>query len=125
MREVLDIAQPILAAPLDTARPLWEAYLLEGVAIDGVEAALLLKLNHAITDGLGGVQLFTHLYDFERDVDRGALPPLPSPEDVTGDDLVRSASRRAPITALSAGTAGGRSCSSVRQFDRARSRIAR
>jgi WS/DGAT/MGAT family acyltransferase len=103
LRDLLDFAQPILSAPLDTARPLWEAYLVEGLGVDGAEAALVLKLNHAITDGLGGVQLFLHLYDFDRDADRGPLPLVPSPEDVTGDDLVRSATRRAPVTLVATG----------------------
>ena len=50
-------AERFALAPLDRARPLWEAVLVEGLA-DG-RAAYLLKLHHSVTDGLGGVQLLS------------------------------------------------------------------
>lgn len=58
--EVLAIAQAIAMTPLDRARPLWEATLVEGLA-DGT-AAYLLKLHHCLTDGQAGVQLFDLLH---------------------------------------------------------------
>ncbi|TMK61285.1 MAG: wax ester/triacylglycerol synthase family O-acyltransferase [Actinobacteria bacterium] len=98
IRQLLDFAQPIYAAPFDTARPLWEAHLVEGLTEGGARAALVLKTNHALSDGVGGMELARQLYDFERDADRGPLPPLPVPEDVSPADLMRRAVRRAPVT---------------------------
>ena len=104
IRQLLDLAQPMLAAPLDIARPLWEATLVEGLSgEDGAKAALILKLNHSITDGVGGVRLFRELYDLERDVDRGPMPPLPVPVDVTPNELSRQAARRLPIDSIASG----------------------
>ena len=98
VRQLLDFAQPLHAAPLDTARPLWEVYLVEGVNEGDARAALLLKMHHAISDGVGGIALAGEIYDSERDLDRGPLPPRPVPQDVSSTDLVRHALRRAPIS---------------------------
>jgi diacylglycerol O-acyltransferase len=110
LRQVLDLAQPLLSAPLDMARPLWEAVLVEGVTADGAQAALIVKLSHSITDGLGGIEFDRQLRDFERDQDRGPLPPLPVPEDITPADLTRRGVRQLPVSLVaSAGrvAAGG------------------
>jgi len=98
IRQLLDFAQPLHAAPLDTARPLWEVYLVDGVTEGDAPAALILKMHHAISDGVGGIALAGQIYDAERDVDRGPLPPLPVPEDVSSTDLVKHAIRRAPLS---------------------------
>src|SRR5947209_4657213 len=74
IRQVLDFAQPLHTAPLDMARPLWEAYLVEGITEGDVRAALVLKMNHAVTDGVGGIEMANQIYDAERDVERGPLP---------------------------------------------------
>ena len=99
LREVLDLATAMTSAPLDTARPLWEAVLVEGVDVDGAEAALIMKVSHSLTDGAGALELLLQLYDFERDADRGPMRPLPVPEDHTPTDLVRAAVRQAPRNA--------------------------
>ena len=49
----------------DRARPLWEVVVVEGLE-DG-RAALILKLHHSITDGVGGVKIAMNLFDLERD----------------------------------------------------------
>jgi WS/DGAT/MGAT family acyltransferase len=58
--QVLALAQASAMTPLDRARPLWEAVLVEGLADGG--AAYLLKLHHCLTDGQAGVQLFDLLH---------------------------------------------------------------
>jgi diacylglycerol O-acyltransferase / wax synthase len=57
MRQLLDLAQGILARPLDKARPPWEAVLIEGLE-DG-RAGYLLKVHHSLSDGIGLIQLLT------------------------------------------------------------------
>jgi diacylglycerol O-acyltransferase / wax synthase len=100
LRQLLDLAEVTLQSPLDTSRPLWEALYVEG--LEGGRAALLLKLSHAITDGLGGIALFEQIYDTEREPGPRPLPPLPIPRDVSGDDLLRSGLERLPEAAWSA-----------------------
>ncbi|MEA2212417.1 MAG: diacylglycerol O-acyltransferase / wax synthase, partial [Solirubrobacteraceae bacterium] len=75
--EVLAIAQAMAMTPLDRARPLWEATLVEGLA-DGT-AAYLLKLHHCLTDGQAGVQLFDLLHSAtpESTPDKPTFSPEP------------------------------------------------
>src|SRR6478609_4567448 len=54
LRQLLDLAEVTLQSPLDTSRALWEAVYVEGLEGEsGFRSALLTKLSHAITDGLG------------------------------------------------------------------------
>ncbi len=109
LRQLLDLAQTALAGPLDMSRPLWEATLVEGVSAEGGQAALLWKLSHSITDGVGGIELDRQVRSYERDPDRGPMPPPPVPQDVASTDIVRTAALRLPF-AVAAGTgrcAGG------------------
>jgi diacylglycerol O-acyltransferase / wax synthase len=54
-RQLLDLAGQLASRPLDVNRPPWEATLVEGMP--GGKAAYLLRLHHAMSDGLGIVQL--------------------------------------------------------------------
>ena len=65
LRDLLDLAAAITSPPLDRSRPLWEFTLIEGMA-DG-RAALLQRVHHTVTDGVGGLKLSLSLVDFERD----------------------------------------------------------
>ncbi len=72
---VLELARQAEMADFDRARPLWEITLVEGLADGG--AALLCKLHHALTDGVGGVEIAMNLFDLTRDgTDRGPVPEL-------------------------------------------------
>jgi WS/DGAT/MGAT family acyltransferase len=64
-RDVLDYAQRLAARAFDKDRPLWELYVVEG--LPGKRAAFIMKVHHAIADGLGMVQLLQHMVDLERD----------------------------------------------------------
>ena len=77
-RDVLDLATPIGMAGFDPSRPLWETTLIEGLA-DG-RAALVQKAHHALTDGIGGMQMVMSTMDLERDPDKEiSLDELPPP----------------------------------------------
>ncbi|MFI5396520.1 MAG: wax ester/triacylglycerol synthase family O-acyltransferase [Candidatus Binatia bacterium] len=55
MDELLEEISPFYATAFDPERPLWEAYVVEGLA--GGRGALFIKMHHCLTDGVGGVQL--------------------------------------------------------------------
>src|SRR6516164_4079048 len=95
LREVFDLAEVILQSPLDISRPLWTATLVEGLA-DG-KAATLLHLSHAVTDGVGSVEMFAEIYDVERDPTPVPTPPQPIPQDLTPNDLMRQGLNRLPL----------------------------
>ncbi|MGH9094505.1 MAG: wax ester/triacylglycerol synthase domain-containing protein, partial [Acidimicrobiales bacterium] len=71
---VLRLAEPIAGDGFDHARPLWQMTLVEGLA--GGEAAVILKLHHTFTDGLGAARLALVLFGGEAD------SPDPDPEDL-------------------------------------------
>jgi diacylglycerol O-acyltransferase / wax synthase len=49
------------ARPLDRSRPLWEIYLITGLA--GDRAAVYTKIHHSAIDGASGAELLTVLFD--------------------------------------------------------------
>jgi diacylglycerol O-acyltransferase len=99
MRQLLDLAEVSLQAPLDTSRALWEATYVEG--LEGDRSALLLKFSHAVTDGLGGIALFEQVYDTVREPAARPMPLVPAPRDVSGGDLVRQSLRQLPGSLVS------------------------
>ncbi len=94
LREVLDLAEVAMQSPLDISRPLWTATLVEGLA--GGRAAMMVHLSHAVTDGVGSVEMFANLYDLERDPPPEAPPPLPIPQDLSANDLMRQGFNHLP-----------------------------
>lgn len=100
LREVFDLAEVALQSPLDISRPLWSATLIEGLP-DG-RAAQLLHMSHAVADGLGFVEMFAQIYDLERDPEPGSVPPLPIPETLSPNDLMRDG-----LNAIPGAVAGG------------------
>ena len=71
--ELMAMAARVLAQKLDRARPLWEAWFLEGLA--GGRWAIISKVHHCMVDGIGGSDLMAALFDT---VPAAALPAPPS-----------------------------------------------
>ena len=94
LREVFDMAELTAQSLLDVSRPLWSLTLLEGLC-DG-RAALLFHTSHAVTDGVGGVELFARIYDLEPDPPARATTPLPVPQDLSSNDLMRAGLSQLP-----------------------------
>ena len=77
----------VLSRPLDPAKPLWELYVFEGLAQR--RTAVLLKMHHALADGISGMLIASALFDLvarhrprhpaEDAVDRRAPSQPPGP----------------------------------------------
>jgi WS/DGAT/MGAT family acyltransferase len=94
--EALTVAQSLAMSPLDRARPLWEAVLVEGLT-DG-RAAYLLKLHHSLTDGQAALQLFDLLH---------SSTPEPTPDKPrVAADVRRADSRARVVTRQLTGSIG-------------------
>ncbi len=87
MRDLLDLAAPMAMRGFDRARPLWETVIVEGLE-DG-RAAMIQKVHHAVTDGVGGVEIALMLLDTDRDAPADAdMPAAPEPEHLSSQDLI-------------------------------------
>ncbi|HET7668044.1 MAG TPA: wax ester/triacylglycerol synthase domain-containing protein [Mycobacterium sp.] len=89
---VLEMARLAQMEDLDRARPMWKATLIDGLADGG--AAVLCVFHHALTDGVGGIQIGMTLFDLEATPSqRRPLPAEPQASEsswVTGyQDVLR------------------------------------
>jgi WS/DGAT/MGAT family acyltransferase len=85
---VVAFARNAVMTAFDHERPLWEFTLVEG--LEGGRAALVMKVHHALTDGVGGMQLAMHLFDLERvPAAPGPGPDPPANERIRTAELVR------------------------------------
>src|SRR6266536_4474711 len=78
--------------PLDRSRPLWELWLLTGLASG--EVAMLLRLHHVVADGTAALALFGSMFDLAPDAPSPVAPtwtpaPAPSSRDLLTDNLHR------------------------------------
>jgi WS/DGAT/MGAT family acyltransferase len=71
-RQLLDVVSRLNSRPLDRRRPLWEAYLIEGLA--GNRLAVMTKTHPALVDGLSAIDLGQVLLDVAPDAP--APPPV-------------------------------------------------
>lgn len=78
--ELADICARIVAMPLERSKPLWEMWVIEGVggsaAREDGRLATLLKVHHAVVDGVSAANLLNQLLDTE--------PEAPPPDPVEG-----------------------------------------
>jgi WS/DGAT/MGAT family acyltransferase len=60
-RQLAEQAARIHARPLDRAHPLWELYVIQGVA--GGRVAMFTKIHHAAIDGVSGAEILSVMLD--------------------------------------------------------------
>src|SRR5688500_18611111 len=81
-RQLLDLAATLHEEVFDPTRPLWSFTLVDG--LDDGQAALIAKMHHTISDGVGAIRLSAMFTDAEPDPDRSLeRQPEPGPD---GDD---------------------------------------
>ena len=91
----------IFSQALDRSRPMWELWLVEGLADD--RFALLSKTHHALVDGISGVDIATVLFDTSPEpvgiAPEGQRAPRPLPTDaqLLADALLERATAPAEI----------------------------
>lgn len=82
--ELAQFAADVMSRPLDLSRPLWEMYIVEGLA-DG-KIAVVSKTHHAAIDGVSGAELIAALVDLTPDAPNPEPPAEPwQPEEEPGD----------------------------------------
>lgn len=78
--QLLTLTSRVLSQRLDRTKPLWEMWLVEGLA-DG-RFAIVAKTHHAMIDGVGGVDLLTTLFDLSPEptvLEQAPWAPAPPP----------------------------------------------
>jgi WS/DGAT/MGAT family acyltransferase len=76
----------VLGQRLDMTKPLWEAWLVEG--LEEGRWALISKVHHSMVDGIAGTDLMQLIFDVDPDAEHSDPQPwTPEPEPSTGDVL--------------------------------------
>ena len=108
------LAGRVFSQALDRSRPLWEIWLVEGLADD--RFALLSKTHHALVDGVSGVDIATVLFDASPDPMPVAPPdhewvprPLPTGAQLLADALLE----RATVPGRDRARRAGRRCAAL------------
>ncbi len=90
LADVIDYACQTGMAGFDRDRALWEFTLVEG--LEGGRAVFIMKMHHALTDGIGGMEMAKCLFDIEAEPGTlGPLPDAPAVEPAGPMTLVRDA----------------------------------
>src|SRR4051794_14492401 len=104
--ELRKLAGRVFSQRLDRTKPLWEIWLVEGLApgtageAGGRRFAVLAKTHHALVDGISGVDITTVLFDTSPDPAPVAPPeapwvprPVPSDAQLVADALLERATQ--------------------------------
>ena len=97
-QELNDLMGRLMSVELDRSRPLWEAWMVEGLAHE--RWALISKVHHCMVDGVSGTDLMVQLLDPGPEQsapmhDSWAPPPEPLDPALTMDALIQLAARSA------------------------------
>lgn len=84
---LLDVACRLIEDPFDRTRPLWQFVVIDG--LDGGGGALLIKLHHSVTDGIGAIHLAAQYMDVDA---QGTDPPDVDLDAVIAADLAAAGS---------------------------------
>ncbi len=77
--ELEELIGRLMSQELDRHRPLWEAWMVEG--LEHGRWALILKIHHCMADGISGTDLFTAILDHEPETPNSAADPWqPEPQ---------------------------------------------
>jgi WS/DGAT/MGAT family acyltransferase len=92
-RELARVVEEIASQRLDRSKPLWEMWLVEGLA-DG-RCAVVTKMHHCMIDGASGASQMANLLDFAPDTESPKPPrfrpgPLPSGWELMRDALANA-----------------------------------
>lgn len=95
-RQLLDLAAAFAMTPFDRTRSPWAARMING--LEGGRSAYVLKLHHAMSDGIGIVQLLSFMFSRQRAplLERRStpLPELPEPGRTDPATLLARQARR-------------------------------
>ena len=125
LRQLADLAGDITGHQLDRARPLWEMWIVEGMADERI--GFIAKMHHSTVDGVSGAELLSVLFDLEpepaqpRPADQPAQESIPSGLELLGQailartvrpfeigrDLVRTGYRVLNVRKVRLGSEGG------------------
>jgi len=85
--QLRNLAARIFSQRLDRTKPVWEMWLVDGVARD--RFALVTKAHHCLVDGVSGVDITAVLFDLDREPTQPSTPEswLPEPEPSRGQLL--------------------------------------
>jgi diacylglycerol O-acyltransferase len=105
--QLMEFCARIQSRLLDRSRPLWEMYLVEGLALGRV--AIITKTHHSMVDGLGAIDIAQVILDASPEPHRAAetlwMPePEPTNRELVGDALAEALRR--PAAAAEAVRAG-------------------
>ncbi len=98
--ELRDLMGRLMSQELDRRRPLWEAWMVEGLT--GGRWAFVSKIHHCLADGVSGTDLLGAILDSSPDAADGMAPPSawapePSPSTARLDRGRTGAARAAPV----------------------------
>ncbi|MGW4474331.1 WS/DGAT/MGAT family O-acyltransferase [Nonomuraea sp. NPDC004354] len=105
-RQLAEQVSRLHARRLDRNRPLWEIYLIHGLA--GGRTGLYTKIHHAAVDGVGGADVLAVLLDLTPvpapppEVEPEPDEPAPSPLEMVGRALTRLAANPAQAVKFAA-----------------------
>lgn len=80
IRELLELVSKLHASPMDRAKPLWEAYLIDGLE-DG-RVGLYVKVHHALVDGVACMKMLQRSMADSPDIHD--MPPFWANPDLRG-----------------------------------------